>query len=173
MSNQIFICEDCDKIIDKCICQERKLIDILKECATKSRDLNIYKPHLNWGFQGVDTTEIADAYAKFCRLDNLYYLNTTHLQLHNLEELRRKTTAELQEIQKKYHPDKYFNKEVLKNGTRICCHSTNFDSSGSGMEYVITHSTKTKLEGYFICGDHTGEVRKINTKPNLIEIIYV
>ena len=172
MSNLIFICEDCDKNIDKCRCQERELIKILEECASKSRDLNFSRPHLNWGFQGVDTTEIADAYDKFCRLDNLYYLNTTHLQLDKIEDLRRKTTADLREIQKKYHPDKYFNKEILKNGTRICCHSTMFGSS-SGMDYVITHATKTKLEGYFICGDHTGEVKKINTKPNLIEIIYV
>lgn len=154
---------------------EKELIEIINDCEIKSRDLRIYKPHLKWGFQGVDTTEIAEAYAKFVSLDNLYYLNTTHIQLSNLKELQEKTEAELYEYQQKeYHKNKkYFNTEILTPGTKITCfHHSLYDAS-SGTDYVITTATRTRLEGYFVCGNHASETRNIRTRPELIVRVYV
>jgi hypothetical protein len=65
---------------------------------------------------------------------------------------------------------RYFDPKMFPSGSIVVCSSACF-TLDEGLPYVITKARKTYLEGYFICGNHTGEVKRITTKPRLVQYI--
>jgi hypothetical protein len=137
----------------------------MKECRVGS----LFNDNYDW--YDIDVPEQdRELYKQFY---NKFYQPLAEIKNRKCDMYEKQLVKKIELLKGDFEPhrrQRYFDPKMFPSGSMVSYDYMDGINS-SGCDYIVVKARKTYLEGYFICGNTTGETRKFATRP--IQILYI